>query len=350
MTRKRRVLITGATGFLGRRLVSAIYRDYDELLLLVRKESLARAKRLFNNISNCKFIVGDLTDSEILDDESDLRLINNSPFDVIHMAALYSLEVSDHLAYINNVAGTQHLLHLLEQCSQCMVFYHISTIAVSGDFKGVFYESDLDCGQSWSNPYARTKFVAEELVRSWQHQVTKVIIRPGIVVGDSQSGDFDKIDGPYYLLDRMRQLCHNRGMRLLSKLIWIVPFPYDPKASLPLITVDDVVSGVQQIVALPPHNHLLTFHLTGESSGVPVSLFLNDMLRFFKLTPRIIPIGRNTPLIGRFVSLIGLPEKALDYLFQSCRYDQANVKKYLPNLQCKRYADFSKRMFSKFLL
>ncbi len=66
----------------------------------------------------------------------------------------------------------------------------------------------FDEGQKLPSPYHRTKFESERIVRE-QPYVPWRVYRPGIVVGDSQTGEMDKIDGPYYFfkaIQRMRQL------------------------------------------------------------------------------------------------------------------------------------------------
>src|SRR3546814_11795219 len=61
-------------------------------------------------------------------------------------------------------------------------------------------------GQPLPSPYHRTKYESEKLVRD-EARVPWRVYRPAIVVGDSQTGTMDKVDGPYYffpLIKRMR--------------------------------------------------------------------------------------------------------------------------------------------------
>merc|ERR1719270_3312621 len=87
-------------------------------------------------------------------------------------------------------------------------FEYTSSIVVAGDYNGVFLESHFDEGQQFNNPYAQTKFEAEKLVRK-ECTAKYRIYRPGVVVGHSQTGEADKIDGPYYFfkaLQKMRKI------------------------------------------------------------------------------------------------------------------------------------------------
>ena len=66
----------------------------------------------------------------------------------------------------------------------------------------------FDEGQKLDDPYSRTKFESEKLVRE-ERTVPWRVYRPGIVVGHSQTGEMDKIDGPYYffkVIQRLRAL------------------------------------------------------------------------------------------------------------------------------------------------
>src|SRR5262249_61233896 len=69
-----------------------------------------------------------------------------------------------------------------------------------GDRKGTFYEDDLETGQRFRNAYERTKYEAERMVRAAMRQLPITVVRPSIIVGDSKTGEIDKLDGPYYLL------------------------------------------------------------------------------------------------------------------------------------------------------
>src|SRR5204862_5278961 len=86
--------------------------------------------------------------------------------------------------------------------------HHVSSIAVAGQYRGVFTEEMFDEGQKLPSPYHRTKFESERIVRE-QPYVPWRVYRPAIVVGDSHTGEMDKIDGPYYfftVIQRMRQI------------------------------------------------------------------------------------------------------------------------------------------------
>ena len=83
--------------------------------------------------------------------------------------------------------------------------HHVSSIAVAGDFAGEYTEDDFDVGQQLPTPYHQTKFEAEMLVRSTPGLRYR-IYRPAVVVGDSRTGEMDKVDGPYYFFGVLSKL------------------------------------------------------------------------------------------------------------------------------------------------
>ena len=65
----------------------------------------------------------------------------------------------------------------------------------------------FDEGQKLDHPYHRTKFESEKLARTQTNMPWRVY-RPAIVVGNSQTGEMDKIDGPYYFFTAIKMARH----------------------------------------------------------------------------------------------------------------------------------------------
>src|SRR5437764_187638 len=124
-----------------------------------------------------------------------------------HLAAVYDMTAPAELNTAINVGGTAHAVELA-RALEVDHLHHVSSIAVAGEYRGLFEEGFFDERQKLPSPYHRTKFEAERIVRE-QPYVPWRVYRPAIVVGDSQTGEMDKIDGPYYFfkaIQRMRQL------------------------------------------------------------------------------------------------------------------------------------------------
>ena len=81
----------------------------------------------------------------------------------------------------------------------------MSSVAAAGEYHGRFDETMFDEGQHLPSPYHRTKFESEKIVRE-EAAVPWRVYRPAVVVGDSQTGAMDKIDGPYYFFPTIKLL------------------------------------------------------------------------------------------------------------------------------------------------
>ena len=206
---RMRYVVTGGTGFIGRRVVSQILarRDDAEVWVLVRRESLSRFERLATEGDHpwgerAKALVGDLTTANLgLTDEAVAEL--GAVDHIVHCAAIYDITADDADQRAANVEGTRAVIDLALRLDATL--HHVSSIAVAGTYHGEFTEDDFDVGQDLPTPYHQTKFEAELLVRSAAGLRMRVY-RPAVVVGDSRTGEMDKIDGPYYFFGLLRKL------------------------------------------------------------------------------------------------------------------------------------------------
>lgn len=214
--------ITGGTGFIGRqvlpRLLAALEAEEAEstVFVLVRPtsaERLAAISRDWPGRTRITAVEGDLTTEGLgIDDTApDLSDVGH----VLHLGAIYDMSASAAAQQAANVDGTARVIGFARD--HCAMLHHVSSIAVAGDHPGEFTEADFDLGQRFPSPYHRTKFDSEKLVRDagglrWR------VYRPAIVVGDSVTGEMDKVDGPYYFFRYLRELG-----RLPSR--WTIPMP-----------------------------------------------------------------------------------------------------------------------------
>ena len=125
---------------------------------------------------------------------------------MFHLAAVYDMTAPPERNTAVNVGGTTHAVELA-RAIDAKHLHHVSSIAVAGEYHGVFTEEMFDEGQRLPSPYHRTKFESERIVRE-QPYVPWRTYRPAIVVGDSRTGEMDKIDGPYYFFKAIERLRH----------------------------------------------------------------------------------------------------------------------------------------------
>jgi len=198
-----RYVVTGGTGFIGGRVISRILDTQPEAQVwaLVRRASLARfERRSVHWDERVKPLVADLTELDLAEETiAELGDIDH----VVHCAAIYDITAGEAEQQAANVEGTRAVIELTKRLDATL--HHVSSIAVAGDFAGEYTEDDFDVGQQLPTPYHQTKFEAEMLVRSTPGLRYR-IYRPAVVVGDSRTGEMDKVDGPYYFFGVLSKL------------------------------------------------------------------------------------------------------------------------------------------------
>ncbi|HWH94894.1 MAG TPA: SDR family oxidoreductase [Baekduia sp.] len=199
----RTYLLTGFPGFLAGRLVPRLLADDDEarIVALVEPRMVERARGLAPE--GVEVQPGDITDPTLGLDPRTYDHLAGEVVRVFHLAAVYDLAVGADLAERVNVFGTQHVVDFCRRATRLERHHYISTAYVAGLRSGLVLEEDLAAGQDFKNFYESTKFAAEVIVRASMDAVPTTIYRPAIVVGDSQTGETQKFDGPYYLLRSM---------------------------------------------------------------------------------------------------------------------------------------------------
>ncbi len=240
-------VLTGGTGFVGRHLLSRLVRRPDAVVhVLVREQSAGRLSRLAAQLEGSGEVVpllGDIRQDRLgLSDETlaELQGVDH----VVHLAALYDMTAEASENEDLNVGGTRRVLDVATLIG-AKHFHHVSSIAVAGEHRGTYTETMFDEGQELPSPYHSTKFEAERLVRE-QSAVPWRVYRPSIVVGDSTTGQMDKVDGPYYFLPLLTNIGGLPGARHLPLVVPdlgdsnVVPVDYVADAMDALMHADDL--------------------------------------------------------------------------------------------------------------
>ena len=202
--------VTGATGFIGRHLVEKLLERECVIHVLVREGSKDKLERLneekWGGSERIKPVVGDLGERQLGVSDELVEQLKGKVEHFFHLAAIYDMTADEETNKKLNVGGTRHaveLANLLEPEH----FHHVSSIAAAGSYKGLFREDMFDEGQKLPSPYHRTKFESEKLVREKAKAPWRVY-RPAVVVGNSQTGEMDKVDGPYYFFKAIQKARH----------------------------------------------------------------------------------------------------------------------------------------------
>ncbi|WP_375474510.1 SDR family oxidoreductase [uncultured Jatrophihabitans sp.] len=230
--------VTGATGFIGRFLLAELLKREGAIHCLVRASSLDKLDelkaRLGADDDRIVPVVGDLGAERLGVDQDDVDRLAGQVEHFFHLAAIYDLTADADTQRAANVEGTRHALQLAEAVG-AEHFHQISSIAAAGLYRGTFTEDMFDEAEDVGhNPYYQTKHESEAVVRA-ETTVPWRIYRPGVVVGSSQTGEIDKIDGPYYFfraIQRVRGLAPSwlRTVGVEGGEINMVPVDYVAQA------------------------------------------------------------------------------------------------------------------------
>jgi long-chain acyl-CoA synthetase len=199
------LLLTGATGFLGMELLARyLQRTERHVLAPVRARDDDEADARIASVLELLFgradtyrdrvtaLCGDVQRDELGLAPASRDRIASTVTEIVHCAATVSFTAGLSESRKINVDGTRNVLALAALCSQrgeLRHFSHISTAYVAGTHPGQFTEHDLDVGQRFRNPYERSKFEAEQLVRAHAAKLpATTIVRPSIIVGESTTG------------------------------------------------------------------------------------------------------------------------------------------------------------------
>ncbi len=266
--------VTGATGFIGRRLMERLLEQrQDKVYVLVRESSLRRLDDLIERwtvvagpsaAKRIEPVIGDLRRPLLGVEQEQVTELRGKIAHFFHLAAVYDMTAPAERNTAVNVGGTTHAVELARALDVGHL-HHVSSIAVAGEYKGTFEEEMFDEGQKLPSPYHRTKFESERIVRE-QPYVPWRVYRPAVVVGDSKTGEMDKVDGPYYFFKAIQ-----RARGLFPEWLPLVGIDLGKTNVVPV----DWVAAALDHIAHEPDLDNRAFHLT-DPRGQRVDELFNE--------------------------------------------------------------------------
>jgi short-subunit dehydrogenase len=333
--------VTGATGFIGRNLVARLLQREGTIYALVRAGSRGRLEELRTawgaDGARVVPIAGDLSQTGLGVSEEDLVAMRGEVDHFFHLAAIYDITAGAEAQEIANVEGTRHAVELAGAI-EAGCFHQVSSIAAAGLYKGTWTEDMFEEAEALdTHPYFRTKHESERVVREECRRPWRVY-RPGIVVGDSRTGEIDKVDGPYYMFKLLQQ-----ARRVLPA--WL-PTVGVEGGEINIVPVDFVAAAIDHIAHQPGLDGR-AFHLTdpkpktaGEvlnlfaraadapqaalqlDSGItdPVTSLARTGLRFFPPAKQAAKVALNR---------LGIPPGVLQYVNYPTHFDSTETQRVL---------------------
>ena len=317
--------MTGFPGFIGERLLPRLLELHPqtEFKCLVqprhRDQAETELARLGIPANRATLVEGDITEGGLGIEASRREAILARLDSAFHLAAVYDLAVSADFAHRVNVIGTRNMIAFAKAAPNFKRFHHVSTAYVSGTFEGVFKETDLDRGQSFKNHYESTKFESEKDVVASGLPFT--VYRPGVVWGDSRTGETAKFDGPYTVMGAMEKM----PFFFLAAL---------KEASLNVVPVDYVIEGLARLSA-SPLSLGRTYNLTDPDARdlrTLTRLMARALGRSYIFVPLPLSLVRFAVSIPFVRRTLGLIPESIVYFGHRCRYDASQAKADLATL------------------
>ena len=355
--------LTGATGFIGRHLVQCLLakqlddsraaqsgeagrraggKREGDIYVLVREGSQDKLAALIEEKwgpdaqARIKPVLGDLSEPRLGLSAEQVEELTGKIDHFFHLAAVYDMTADAESNRIANVEGTRHAVELANAL-KVGCFHHTSSIAAAGKFKGLFREDMFDEGQKLDHPYHRTKFEAEKLART-QTTVPWRIYRPAIVVGNSHTGEMDKIDGPYYFFTAIKMARHY--------LPGWFPLVGPELGYTNIVPVDFVAAAMDHIAHLPGLDGQ-AFHLTNPKSQrsgevmntIAAAAHAPQMsMRIDTKILKALPKGTFSMLMAlpaakgvrrALLADFGIPEEVLGYIGLTAQFDTRDTERAL---------------------
>ena len=354
-----RYFVTGGTGFLGRRLIRKLLEQADSTVwFLIRAGSQGKlpALRTYWGAASPRAIAvcGDVRQARLGLAEADLQALAGRVDHFFHLAAIYDLRADPVEELATNIEGTRNAV-ALAGALRAGCFQHVSSIAAAGLYDGVFREDMFEEAENYGHPYFASKHESEKVVRG-ECSTPWRIYRPGLVVGDSQTGETDKIDGPYYFF------------KLIQRIRAALP-PWMPAIGVEggrinIVPVDYVIDAMTYLAALPGMDGRC-FHLTdpapkrvgdvlnlfAHAAHAPsMSLRINGALLGFlpdnlrRALAALKPVRR---LADAVMTDLGLPESIMQFVNYPTRFDNREAAAALRDsgISCPRLEDYAERIW-----
>lgn len=350
--------VTGGTGFIGQNLIKLLLKRRGKVYVLVRKGSIKKLEQIKQrwgaSAGRVIPVIGDLTKPYMGVTPAQRKELDGKITHVFHLAAIYDLKADAESQEATNIKGTLNAVRLAESI-HAKRFHHVSSIAAAGLYPGTFTEDMFDEAVGLENPYFRTKHDSEGLVRQ-KCRIPWRIYRPGIVVGDSETGEIDKIDGPYYffkLIQKMRR----------ALPAWMPTVGLEG-GRLNIVPVDYVVKALDYIAHRPGKDGKC-FHLTDPKPlriGEVLNLFADAAhapqmsmrvdARLFNYIPGVIKQGLYMlPPVRRIyrevLTDLGMPPDVLQFINYPTKFDSRETQRVLKGsgITVPRLDDYAWRLW-----
>ena len=341
MTRAR-TLVTGfPSSFLARRVVRKLLATEPKGLItcVVQGKFEARARAAIEELDpsehkRIELLEGDIAAMDLGLSGKEFRELARDVEVIHHCAAITYLGADKRTAEHVNVGGTREVVELAEAATALSRLVHWSTAQVSGARRGYVLEGELIAQSGFRNAIEETRFRAERIVREASTRVPATVLRPATIVGDSRTGEIDRFDGPYLLVQLL--LSAPSELRM--------PMPGRGDVPLNLVPIDFVVDAGCAI-ARDARSVGRTFHLVDPHPLTTRGVFERIAQEAGRPMPRgSVPTRVAAALLRApgLNQLTSAPRAFLEQLGTEVVYDGRNTSELLANtgIQCPPFESY----------
>ncbi|HHH26770.1 MAG TPA: oxidoreductase [Polyangiaceae bacterium] len=328
-TDKEVVLITGAPSLAARGLTVRVLESEPEarVVLVVLERLLPHVAAQLDELpkearARVEVLSGDAAAIDLGLSGAEYRELAGRVTRVHHLAAVTFVGADEETARYTNIGGAVEMVELGRAAERLTHIVFHGTAQVSGDRSGLIYEHELDVGQGFFGPVQKSRFEAERVMRRAMNELPIAILRPTHVVGDSVTGEVDRLDGIYLLAMLVLGLPGELDVALPK----LRPEPID------VVPVDYVVEAAYAI-GRHPDAPGKTFHLTSGEQLTADHLFeliaraggrrVSERTAFPTQVARALS---RTPGLKR---LLREPGELIRQLSTGARYDTKNARHVL---------------------
>jgi len=270
------VLLTGLPSFSARKTCEALLASSRSVVHAVVRERDSEAFRSFldelplDARQRVRPLLGDPASIDLGLSGAEWQALRMRVHRIHHVAGTSQLGMSREEAQREHVASAREVVELAHHCPSLRALVHHSSASVSGSRTGLVLEDELQKGQSFRNVVEEAQAHAENLVRRAQRKVPTVVLRPTLVVGDSQTGEVDPFDGPYFLVLLIVTSPPDIALPLVGRgdfPLHLVPADYVAKAAVVLGADPRAVGRTFHLRDPSPPTARRVFELVAEAGG-----------------------------------------------------------------------------------
>lgn len=250
-----KILITGATGIIGRSLVKSLLVAHPgiEIHILTRSQNQDESE-------NIKIHTANLENETLGISEHQYIEFTNSITHIIHLAAATRFNLPIEEIRKINVKSTVSIMKLAAKCKNIKRVIHVSTAFVAGKRIGVIYEDELTHSSGFLNTYEQSKYEAEEALEQYRDKIPLIVARPSLVIDKAKKLDKSPMNAVFLAI-------------FLAKKGFLPILPGDGEYKLDMIGVEDVTHYMSQLLFKKDLNHF-RYHITNPGGAIQINELL----------------------------------------------------------------------------